>query len=397
MSHHHPEDQSRADDKNVTQDELLFQFDDNKIGPQNSLSGRFTSKCKMTIAADATQRVFTSLDLVCQICRFQRGYYKDMVPFLRFQWVAKWCHSIELHHVREIHAIFRPWYAQYGHTRLSKLLEELPFTTTIALIYSANLGEKDLFQAVHAMASSSLCRARRREILSVALASKNQLGAIECLAVMTINRDEVFVYMSEAISNGNTVTAQHLALQMRDQDERTMHRRWFFPRAQDRIQSHARQAMRSNRLEGVCWLLETYAHCIPAGCSKWIARLRRDCRRWALEFHHFDSLPMLSNSKMQPSDEDWEDLMHCIKSSLLEAVAWLVCTKAVHVQPRHILQAAKSFQPYHAPSMAIFVLVLSTVVDKREKIHVLTLCNDRRFKHGRTVLNFDRYIRQYEG
>ncbi|KAG9399704.1 hypothetical protein AC1031_011582 [Aphanomyces cochlioides] len=149
----------------------------------------------------------------------------------------------------------------------------------------------------------------------MALASKNQLGAIECLSVMTINRDEVIVYMSEAISNRNIVTAQHLALQMGDQDERTMHRRWFFPRAQDRIQSNLRQAMRST---------------------------------------HFDSLPMLSNTKMQSSDEDWEDLMHCIKSTLLEAVTWLVCTKAINVQPRHILQAAKYFQPYHAPSMAIF-------------------------------------------
>ncbi|KAG9399702.1 hypothetical protein AC1031_011580 [Aphanomyces cochlioides] len=212
-------------------------------------------------------------------------------------------------------------------------------------------------------------------LLDVAITSENPLGALECLAYLALSLDVLFVAIGNAVSHGNLVLAQALASRLEAQDDAQL-QRWFTRVTRNRTKRYLKAAVHSNYMDGVCWLLTTLSRYAPATCPKWIARCRRDCRRWALEFEHFEGLATLSNAKMDRANEYSEDLIYCIQSTLLEPATWLVLEKKV--------------QPRKPTSRAVFELILSKVHDKDDRTQWITACMRQAAAHGRKdIKSFD--------
>ncbi|KAH9186911.1 hypothetical protein AeNC1_011112 [Aphanomyces euteiches] len=341
--------------------------------------------------ASSSLAVLTSLDLVRQICHFQRGVLQDMVPFLPFGWLDDWYFALSTTRLASIQAVFHPWYNRFGLARLPRLMEVLPFADMVALIYGAYNGDASIFKALSASSAFTSPRFRIYILLDVAITSENPRGALECLAYLALSVDVLFAAMGNAVSHGNLVIAQALARRLEAQDE-AQRQRWFTKVTRNRTKWNLKAAVHSNDIDSVCWLLTTLSKYAPATCPKWIARCRRDCRRWALEFEHFESLARLSNAKMDRANEHSEDLIYCIQSTLLVPATWLVLEKKVPVQRRHVLDAAKYFQPRKPKSRAVFELILSNVHDKDDRTEWITACMRQATAHGRKDIKWDQIL-----
>ncbi|KAF0726468.1 hypothetical protein Ae201684_015282 [Aphanomyces euteiches] len=93
------------------------------------------------------------------------------------------------------------------------------------------------------------------------------------------------------------------------------------------------------------------------------------------------------DAKMDRANEDLEDLIYCIQSTLLEPATWLVLEKNFPVQRRHVLDAAKYLQPRKPKSRAVFELILANVRDKNDRTQWITACMRQATAHVDGILD----------
>ncbi|KAH9143988.1 hypothetical protein AeRB84_012047 [Aphanomyces euteiches] len=318
----------------------------------------FRISCKETMAAahEASRSVLTSEDLFRLLTVYQRGIWEDLLPFLPLQQLIACKRSKEARFIFSRHVeVVHPWYISHGLERLERLVTELPWAAKLVFIYGIYVGDKNIVMAP----ALELYRCKTTYMTSLvdaAVASDNDIGAIECLKCLGLNSCDVFVGVGDALARGRRMLAEYLADKFEaiyaDQNAS-----WIESSVQrSHMQDNLQEIFCSSRLERLPWLLDFWDRWLP---QRWSGRCRQECRYLAMEHQQWDLLIDFTKSVPEPHLRYKEDMVYAAQHSLLDAVEWLVENTSVVVDHTHVIEAAKAWRPNDKASHATFNRLLS--------------------------------------
>ncbi|KAG9399701.1 hypothetical protein AC1031_011579 [Aphanomyces cochlioides] len=321
------------------------------------------------MAHQASRSVMTSQDLFRLLTVYQRGIWEDLLPFLPLQHLITWKRLKQAKFAFSRHVgVVDPWYISHGPARLERLVTALPWAAELVFIYGIYVGDKDIVTAP--ALELYLCRTTyMTSLVDAAVASDNDIGAIECLKCLGFNSRDVFVGVGDAISRGRRILANYLSAKFEaiyaDQNAS-----WIASSVQrSHMQDNLQEIFRSSRLERLPWLLDVWDRWLP---QKWSGRCRQECRYLALEHQQWDLLIDFTKSVPEPHLKYKEDMVYAAQYSLLDTLEWLVENTSVVVDHTHVIEAAKAWRPDDKASHATFNRLLSLWLwneDSIEKQH----------------------------
>ncbi|KAG9399705.1 hypothetical protein AC1031_011583 [Aphanomyces cochlioides] len=289
----------------------------------------------------ASQAVLTSPDILPGVCAFQPGLWLDMRPFLQLRSMQQSRDPLAKQ-LAHIESVFGPWFNSFGLRRVPRLLVALPFANLIGLVYAVRVGDQRLIETIskHGPSTSVV---RMGDLVDIAIAS-NRIDTIEHLKCVGFSAESnlanVFYGIGNATSIGHDDMAQYVAMLVESVESQAV-RQWVKMADRRLLTENLRSMFHSKQVEALPWLFKTWEKYVP---SSWMSRFRRECRQFALEFHNWDYLRMLTEDVANPRFKYAEDLQHAIKLGSTDAINWLVANAGVEVQRWHVSEAFQAFQ-----------------------------------------------------
>ncbi|KAH9139411.1 hypothetical protein AeRB84_016312 [Aphanomyces euteiches] len=312
----------------------------------------------------ASQAVLTSPDILPRVCAFQPGLWLDMRPFLHLSSMEQSRDPLakQLDHVE---SVFGPWFNSFGLRRVPRLLAALSFAKFIGLVYAVHVGDQRLIETISKLVPS-ISVVRMGELVDIAIAS-NRIDTVEHLKCVGFSAESnlanVFYGIGNAISIGHDDMAKHVAMLVESVKSQAV-RQWVKKADRRLLTENLRTMFQSKQVEALSWLFQTWENYVP---SSWMSRFRRECRQFAIEFHNWDYLQLVTNDLANPRIKYAEDLQHAIKLGSMDAIQWLVANAGVEVQHWHVSEAFQAFQLDQPKSSKILELLLTLCLPVLER------------------------------